>query len=91
MSLDFQYTYDHDFTIASEAVGGTIMVETLEPLYQTSNDNHPTAGEFVVTGDAGAKVNLTAQPDGTSVYIEYDINPVDGVYESNATLLWDNL
>jgi len=95
MSVGFVYTYDHDFTIASAAAGGEITVETVVepygPLSLTNHDDHLTSGQLIVTGADNAKVRMTAQADGTYVFLEYDIAPADGAYEDNASPLWTDL
>ncbi len=85
------WSMDHDFTFASTDLGGSVNVNTVTPFVVPAANTYPTSGQMVVTGAGGAKIRLTAQPDGTNVYVEYDIVPVDGVYESNTTVAWSSL
>jgi len=84
-------SFDHDFTVASTEIGGSITVNTVTAFVIPAANTYPTSGQLVVTGANNAKVRLTAQPDGVNVFVEYDIVPVDGIYESNATVPWASL
>lgn len=84
-------TVDNDYTFYSTAIGGFIQVETTTPFVTASGAYYPYQGVVVITGANNAKVRLTAQSDATNVYIEYDINPIDGVYEANQTVTWSYL
>lgn len=83
-------TLDHDFTIASTNIGGSVTVNTVTAFSIPSGSSYPTSGQIIVTGASNAKVRLTAQADGVNVYVEYDLNG-DDIYESNATVTWASL
>ncbi len=87
-----QSSFDSNFTVASAEIGGSITVLTVNPFvvdfYGSAN---PISGQLIVTGADNAKVRLTAQPDATNAYLEYDIAPIDDVYETNATIPWADL
>lgn len=90
-------SFDHDFTIASTDIGGSITVVTVEPFVLVDNggyyDDYPSSGVLIATGANDAKVQLTAL-NSTQVYVEYDLLPAgspDGIYEANATLLWTEI
>lgn len=86
------YTRDYDFTVNSTEIGGTITVNTVSPFVSTlTTGSYPTVGQMVISASSGAKVRVTAQPDGTNVFIEYDINPIDGTYEASVTKTWSSL
>jgi hypothetical protein len=94
LSIDSYLSFDHDFTIASTRIGGTITVATVTPFIidynGSSYDDYPSSGQLLITGANNAKVRLTVL-DSTQVYVQYDIVPIDGVYEADATVLWSAL
>lgn len=85
------YTADRDYTFYSTNIGGSVTVVTTTPFVIASGNLYPSAGQLVITGAGDAKVRVTAQPDATNVFIEYDVAPADGVYESNQTVTWSYL
>lgn len=78
-------SFDHDFTIASTEIGGSITVNTVTPFYIISTDTYPYQGELVVTAADNVKVKFTVI-DNTSVTIYYDLDG-DGTYENDSGLL----
>lgn len=90
MDSGWNLTFDHDFTIASTDIGGSIHVETTTPFKINYGDYYPSAGTVIVTGANAANIRLTALADATNVFIEYDMDGVSG-YETSKTELWVNL
>jgi hypothetical protein len=85
------FATDRDFTFYSTDIGGSLTVETTTPFVIASGNAYPSAGQLVITGAGNAKVRVTAQSDATNVFIEYDVAPADGTYESNQTVTWSYL
>jgi|GEM_PF-1723911 len=83
-------TFDRDYTFYSTAIGGSVTVVTTIP-FVIDYSYYPSAGQLVITGAGDAKVRVTALSDATNVFIEYDVAPADGVYESNQTVTWSYL
>lgn len=84
------YGFDHDFTISSTEIGGTITVDTVNEFVIAVGDMYPTSGEIVITCANNAKVHLWAV-DNTQVSYEYDLDG-DGSYESGVTTVaWSSL
>jgi len=88
---NYTTTVDHDYTFYSTSIGGSIRVDTTTPIVFASGAYYPNQGVVVITGANDAKVRLTAQSDATNVFIEYDIDPIDGVYETSQTVTWSYL
>lgn len=85
-------TRDYDLTVNSTEIGGIITINTVTPFVSDMTAGaFPTAGQMVISATSGAKVRVTAQPDGTNVFIEYDIDPIDGTYETSVTKTWSSL
>ena len=87
--LDGSLSIDHDYTISCACIGGSIVVEMVTP-FKVVPGNKPSEGVLVVTGAGDAKVRVTAQPDATNVFIEYDLDGIPG-YEGSMTKTWDTL
>lgn len=92
--LNGDLSYDHDFTIASTEIGGSVTVVTENPFTIYAPDSYPTVGQLVVTGANNASVKLTAV-DNTSVTIEYDLDGNgtygDGTDPIQKTVAWSAL
>lgn len=78
LATNGDFSFDHDYTIASTGLGGTITVTTVTPFTVYSGDGYPTVGQVVASGAAGASVRLTAI-DNLTAQIEYDLGG-DGLY-----------
>ncbi|MEO5656601.1 MAG: hypothetical protein ABIO65_12125 [Nitrospiria bacterium] len=66
---------------------GCVTISTTAPLSVATDDVYPTGGGIEVTGAAGSKARLTANPDGTTFTLDVDVDG-DGIYESNTTGSW---
>ncbi len=91
LGVDGSFIIDHDYTVACTQLGGSVTVAMDPAFIIDAGANNPSSGVVVVTGANDAKIRLTAQSDATNVFIEYDIVPVDGIYEASATVTWDSL
>lgn len=69
--------------VASAAAGGTVQVDTMEPIVQYSDDDYPRAGRIGVTGKTGSLQATILS--ATEVRIETDTNG-DGQYDATTTL-----
>lgn len=90
LDTSWNVTLDHDFTVASTEIGGSITATTVTKFTIYYPDLYPTSGELIVTGANNAKVRLTAV-DNTSVTLEYDLDG-NGTYEVGpTTVAWSSL
>jgi hypothetical protein len=78
LATNGDFSFDHDYTLASTGIGGTITVTTVTPFTVYSGDSYPTVGQVVASGAAGASIRLTAI-DNLTALIEYDLGG-DGLY-----------
>lgn len=87
---NFDLSLDHDFTIASTEIGGSITVNTVTPFVIANGDIYPYVGQLIVTAASNAKVRLTAE-DNVNVTIEYDLDG-DDIYETTLNeIAWTSL
>ena len=84
------YGFDHDFTVASTLIGGSITVDTQTEFVIFAGDTYPSQGQMVITFANDVKVHITAV-DNATYSIEYDLDG-DGIYESGVTThAWSTL
>jgi hypothetical protein len=74
--------------VSSAAAGGTVQVDTMEPIVQYSDDDYPREGRIGVTGKTGSLQATVLST--TEVRIETDTNG-DGQFDSTTTLPWTQL
>jgi hypothetical protein len=74
--------------VSSAAAGGTVQVDTMEPIVQYSDDDYPREGRIGVTGKTGSLQATVLST--TQVRIETDTNG-DGQFDSTTTLPWTQL
>ncbi len=89
LALNGDFTFDHDYTIASTEIGGSVTVNMNPSFNVLYGDTYPSSGTVVMEGAGGAKIRLTAI-DSTQAYIEYDLDGIAG-YELTATKPWTEL
>jgi hypothetical protein len=80
---------DHDFTVASTALGGSLTVNTVTEFYMPSVGSAPTSGQLEITAGS-ATLTLTAQLNGTDVNVVYDYES-DGTPEYDQIVAWTSL
>ena len=78
LAINGDFSFDHNYTIASTRIGGSIVVATETPFIVYSGDSYPTVGRVVATGAAGASIRLSAL-DNLTALLEYDLGG-DGIY-----------
>jgi len=83
-------TVSSDFTYAGTDIGGSVTVDTTTPFVFNPGDLYPNTGAMNITGANNAKIWMNAV-DATQVYIEWDIDPIDGNPDNNQTVLWSTL
>jgi hypothetical protein len=91
-------TTNVDFTLASTAIGGVIVFDTLEssPFHTHLFRIHPHTGEADITGANGTRLHITVMGDETlipaenQVQIGTDTNG-DGVIDTTNTYSWAQL
>jgi hypothetical protein len=83
------YSYSLLGTLAKAAIGGSVSFTTITPLTGT-DPNDPTVGELHITGANGSQAWVTADPDGTRVFIDVDVDG-DGAAETQITTSWSEL
>ncbi len=87
---DNSFSFDHDYTIASTEIGGSVTVDTVSAFVipDIYIYTYPNSGQIIVTGANNAKVSLTAQANGVDVLLDYDLDG-DGTYETvNVQTTW---
>lgn len=88
-TLSGDWTRTANYTLASNLVGGTITVRTIQPFQGNRSSFYPASGSLTITGANGTWLTLTAV-DTTQVYLEWDIDG-DGIADGNATVPWSEL
>jgi len=83
-------TVNSDYTYAGTDIGGSITVDTTTPFFTSFGNSYPETGEMIITGAGGATI-LVRAIDATQVYLEWDIDPIDGNPDNNATIPWTQL
>jgi hypothetical protein len=99
---DYTRTAQFSGTLTSSLLDAkSVEVSTTTAFGQSSTDPYPTSGVMLITGEIGAvtpdnqfpgatRVQLTANPDGQTVFIEVDTNG-DGGFGISSTKRWDEL
>lgn len=82
-------TYDFSLDMNSQALAGSIHVQSTATIYQSYFDDFPYAGEFKVMGANNSTILVTID-NATSITVKVDTDG-DGTYESSTTDTWSNL
>lgn len=77
------------FASADDVAYRSVRALTLSPMVRLRGDAYPSSGSFQFTGEAGARVTMTAL-DVTRVRFDFDSNG-DGVVERSSVVNWSSL
>jgi len=76
-------------SITATSIGGTVTISTSTPFQHYEIDAYPRAGQVLVTGAGGSRLQLTAL-SATTVRLELDANG-DGMFEQSRDVPWGTL
>lgn len=77
------------FASADDVAFRSVRAVTLAPMVRLRGDAYPSSGAFQFTGDAGARVTMTAL-DATRVRFDLDRNG-DGIVDTSSVVNWSSL
>ena len=81
-------------TIATNVIGGQVMVATRTPVQTVFTSKFPDAGQLIITGASNSAVRFTILGDENAVgdQVTLEVDPEgDGTFEAPVGFTWDTL